>query len=98
MVKRTQDFILKEDEMQTSTSKSENVYSTLSDLYKNYIPAATIFFEGDTYERKENGWQRDSIIHYYRCEKELHTLIIQLKDNNVPYIVEGKYSRIYEPL
>ncbi|TBV85395.1 hypothetical protein [Lysinibacillus sp. OL1] len=84
--------------MHTTPIKSENVYLTFSDLYKKYIPAATIFFEGDIYERKENGRHKNTIIHYYRCENELHTLIIRLKDNNVPYLIEGIYSRIYEPL
>lgn len=83
--------------MHSSIEKHENVYSTLKDLYKNYIPASTIFFDGDTYERQENGKQRDTIIHFYRCEKELHTLIIRLTDG-VPYLIEGKYSRTYEPL
>ncbi len=83
--------------MYTTTEKSENAYLTLVDLYQNYIPASTIFFEGDAYERQENGKQRDSIIHFYRCEKELHTLIIRL-DEGVPYLIEGKYSRNYEPL
>lgn len=62
--------------MHTTPIKSENVYLTFSDLYKKYIPAATIFFEGDIYERKENGRHKNTIIHYYRCENELHTLII----------------------
>ena len=41
--------------MHTTPIKSENVYLTFSDLYKKYIPATTNFFEGDIYERKENG-------------------------------------------
>ena len=77
--------------MNTAIKQPENTYTSLKDLYENYIPAATIFFNGDTYERKETLTKNDTLIHVYRCEKELHSLKIQIQ-NGSPFLINGKYE------
>ncbi|MFC9540740.1 hypothetical protein ACFTQ7_12735 [Lysinibacillus sp. NPDC056959] len=71
--------------------KPANVYLDLNDLYESYSQAATIFFDGEPYERKGIISSRDATIHVYRCEKELHTLNIHMH-NGLPYWVEGVYE------
>ncbi|WP_431810831.1 hypothetical protein [Lysinibacillus capsici] len=71
--------------------KQTNVYSNFQDLYESYSPALTIFFEGELYEKVGIIRNSNTSIHTYRCEKELHTLKIHIRDGS-PYHVEGVYE------
>ncbi|MDD1505732.1 hypothetical protein PVA17_23720 [Lysinibacillus sp. CNPSo 3705] len=77
--------------MNKTIKKLENVYTDLKDLYENFIPAATIFFDGDTYEQTDTTTKNNKLIHIYRCDKELHTLKIVMK-NGSPFLINGVYE------
>ena len=75
--------------------KTTNVYSDLQDLYESYSPTLTFFFEGDLYEKIGTIPNSDTPIHVFRCEKELHTFKIHMR-NGLPYYIEGIYEVVKE--
>lgn len=75
--------------------KPTNVYYDLQDLYESYSPALSIFFAGELYENIGIVTSAKNPIHVYRCEKELHTLKVHMR-NGLPHHIEGIYEVLRE--
>lgn len=69
-----------------------NKYANLTALYENYKQAHDIlFFENTPYLLQGFVQDGERYKHYYRCEQEMHNLVIHLIGGST-YLVEGIYS------
>lgn len=70
---------------------TNNCYKNLAELYKKYSVARdVIVLEGTLYLYQASSLEGEVSKHYYRCEEELHNLVIHRICGKV-YLVDGIY-------